>query len=71
LSKTENELITQLGEQFYATCEADLQSGKTAWIGIVRDEGGKWAVRFSRHFLIAMNPMNELYVYYVKGHFNQ
>ena len=44
LDKTENDLLTQLGDQFYDVCEAKEQSGKTLWIGIQRDEAEKWAV---------------------------
>ena len=44
LDKTENDLLTQLGDKFYDVCEADAQSGKTLWIGIQRDSSEKWAV---------------------------
>ena len=45
LDKTENDLLTQLGDQFYGVCEAAAQSGKTLWIGIKREEESeKWAV---------------------------
>ena len=46
LDKTENDLLTQLGDQFYGVCEAAAQSGKTLWIGIKREEESeKWAVK--------------------------
>ena len=44
LEKSENDLLLQLGDQFYEVCEAGAQSGKTLWIGIERGEDGKWAV---------------------------
>ena len=44
LEKSENDLLLQLGDKFYEVCEAGAQSGKTLWIGIERDENGKWAV---------------------------
>ncbi len=50
LSKTENEIITQLSEEFFIACDAEAQSGKTTWIGIVRDEGNKWAVSFIHNY---------------------
>ena len=44
LTKAENNILLELGDQFYEVCEAASQSGKTLWIGIERDESGKWAV---------------------------
>ena len=44
LDKTENDLLTQLGDKFYGVCDAAAQSGKTLWIGIQRDSSEKWAV---------------------------
>ena len=58
LSKTENELITQLSEEFVVACDAEAQSGKTTWIGIVRDEGGKWAVSMTNRHGMLWHSMN-------------
>ncbi len=44
LSNTENDLITQLSEDFYIPCEAEEQSGKTTWIGIEPTGNGRWMV---------------------------
>ena len=48
MDSSENQLFTQLAEQYYQTCEAAEQSGKTAWIGIEPDISVKpqrWRVR--------------------------
>ena len=37
MDASENQLYTQIAEQYYVTCEAAEQSGKTAWIGIEPD----------------------------------
>ena len=51
LDKSENDALLQIGEDYYEVCEADAQSGKTLWIGIARDDKGKWAVSdFSRFY---------------------
>ena len=48
LSKTENDQLAQLGNNFYDVCEAGAQSGKTLWIGIKRDAADKWAVSYKK-----------------------
>ena len=45
LEESENDLITQIGDEFYTQCEAKSQSGKTLWIGIERDKDGDWSVK--------------------------
>ena len=60
LDKTENDLLTQLGDQFYDVCEAKEQSGKTLWIGIQRDEAEKWAV--SLYFLLCIQNFYQINV---------
>ena len=45
MDKSENEKIQEIGDNFYKTCEANEQSGKTLWIGIERmmnDESDYW-----------------------------
>ena len=37
MDASENQLFTQIAEQYYETCQAEEQSGKTAWIGIKPD----------------------------------
>ena len=46
LEKAENDIIQEIGNKFYNTCEANEQSGKTLWIGIERSKENKWVVRF-------------------------
>ena len=46
LEKAENDVIQEIGNKFYNTCEANEQSGKTLWIGIERSKENKWVVRF-------------------------
>ena len=46
LEKAENDVIQEIGNKFYNTCEANEQSGKTLWIGIERSKEKKWVVRF-------------------------
>ena len=48
MDASENQLYTQIAEQYYVTCEAAEQSGKTAWIGIEPDmtvKPQRWKVR--------------------------
>ena len=44
LDKSENDKIQEIGDNFYQTCEANEQSGKTLWIGIERSIGDYWVV---------------------------
>ena len=44
LGKSENDKIQEIGDNFYQTCEANEQSGKTLWIGIERSIGDFWVV---------------------------
>ena len=44
--REENDLIQDIGNRYYDTCEANEQSGKTLWIGIERGIENKWVVRF-------------------------
>ena len=37
MDSSENQIFTKTAEEYYETCEADEQSGKTAWIGIEPD----------------------------------
>ena len=41
MDSSENKLFTGIAEEYYVTCEAEEQSGKTAWIGIQPDETTK------------------------------
>ena len=48
MDASENQLYTQIAEQYYVTCEAAEQSGKTAWLGIEPDMTvmpQRWKVR--------------------------
>ena len=59
LDKTENDLLTQLGDQFYGVCEAAAQSGKTLWIGIKREEESeKWAVNLKNWIISKINSFS-------------
>ena len=52
MDSSENKQFTSIAEEYYKTCEAEEQSGKTAWIGIAPDESTKpvrWRVR---HFFL-------------------
>ena len=42
--REENDLIQEIGNRYYNTCEANEQSGKTLWIGIQRNEDFEWVV---------------------------
>ena len=42
--REENDLIQDIGNRYYETCEANEQSGKTLWIGIERNEDFDWVV---------------------------
>ena len=42
--REENNLIQDIGNRYYNTCEANEQSGKTLWIGIERNEDFEWVV---------------------------
>ena len=44
LDSSENSIVTRLAENYYKTCEAEAQSGKTAWIGITPNALGRWQV---------------------------
>ena len=37
MDSSENQLFTKIAAEYYVTCEAEEQSGKTAWIGIEPD----------------------------------
>ena len=41
MDSSENKIFTQIAEEYYVTCEAEEQSGKTAWLGIMPDESTK------------------------------
>ena len=46
MDDSENKLLTRLAEEYYITCDAEAQSGKTVWVGIVPDKviKGRWVV---------------------------
>ena len=46
MDDSENKLLTRLAEEYYITCDAEAQSGKTVWVGIVPDIKikGRWVV---------------------------
>ena len=46
MDDSENKLLTRLAEEYYITCDAEAQSGKTVWVGIVPDAviKGRWVV---------------------------
>ena len=55
MDSSENKQFTSIAEEYYKTCEAEEQSGKTAWIGIAPDEDTKpvrW--RVSHFFVLAV-----------------
>ena len=55
MDSSENKQFTSIAEEYYKTCEAEEQSGKTAWIGIAPDEDTKpvrW--RVSHFFVLAI-----------------
>ena len=52
MDSSENKQFTSIAEEYYKTCEAEEQSGKTAWIGIAPDDDTKpvrWRVS---HFFV-------------------
>ena len=54
MDSSENKQFTAIAEQYYVTCEAEEQSGKTAWLGIQPDEATKpirWRVINSNNHL--------------------
>ena len=54
--REENDLIQDIGNRYYDTCEANEQSGKTLWIGIKRNEDFEWVVsRIKVEFSIAFS----------------
>ena len=49
MDSSENKQFTSIAEEYYKTCEAEEQSGKTAWIGIAPDDNTKpvrWRVSY-------------------------
>ena len=57
MDASENKLLTRIAEEYYITCDAQAQSGKTAWIGIQPDPTvkGRWQVSY--FILYAIIPL--------------
>ena len=62
MDKSENEKIQEIGDNFYQTCEANEQSGKTLWIGIERmmsDESDFWVNENQRKVSVGTLSLSE------------
>ena len=59
LDGNENTRLTSLSQQYYYECEADTQSGKTAWIGIKPSEQNE------RQWVVSFNFQYQIHVYLV------
>ena len=65
MDASENQLYTQIAEQYYVTCEAAEQSGKTAWLGIEPDmtvKPQRWKVRLLWLYFIEIICAKTLYI---------
>ena len=63
MDSSENKQFTSIAEEYYKTCEAEEQSGKTAWIGIAPDEDTKpvrWRVSHFFVFRVVIDIRNNL-----------
>ena len=54
---SENKLLTRLAEEYYIACDAEAQSGKTAWIGIEPDptHKGRWQDMSTQEYISYSN----------------
>ena len=43
-NSTENASVADLASKYFDACDANSQSGKTVWIGIDKQQDGKWKV---------------------------
>ena len=64
MDDSENKMLTRLAEEYYVTCDAEAQSGKTVGVGILPDKviKGRWVVSYLNNLLIFAQVVTLLYI---------